>query len=382
MKYLYYMKLLVLIGLLFLIYNILHFKKTKKESFKNNKKMKLDYVLSAVNENQKYLFPLSYSIPLKFIKSINQVKKTRLFSPLIPVDKKTYIYKDEDSYNKNYSESYFSFTYRKGGYDCLRHYEILANNSIPFFIDINNIPNKTMTTFPKSIVKNAMKSLKNNSKKKYIFDRYIQQLNTYTINNLTCEKTAENFINLINKLNGKKSNKKILMINNNTINYSIMTLCYGLRKNLKNNFIDFPKLTPLYTKKHYNLHIEDDIYIDRNNIEYKIKDKFYDYIIFGSIGPDEPNYDKINKYESLARNSYKKTEIIYIFGGDRPFNIYIDNVFNDYLSNYLKKGVCFVRELDDNTEYYNNNTWHNYVDECGRESNKKIKKAYSIINKF
>ena len=27
---------------------------------------------------------------------------------------KTYIYKDEISYNKNYSDSYFSFTYKKG----------------------------------------------------------------------------------------------------------------------------------------------------------------------------------------------------------------------------------------------------------------------------
>lgn len=46
----------------------------------------------------------------------------------------------------------------------------------------------------------------------------------------------------------------------------------------------------------------------------------------------------------------------------------------------MQKGICFVRELDDNTEYYNDNTWTNYVTECQTEYNKKIKSAYSIIN--
>ena len=172
-----------------------------------------------------YLFPLSYSIPLKFVKNAKEIKKTRLFSPLIPGDTKTYIYKNEISYNKNYRESYFSFTFKKGGYDCLRHYEILANNSIPYYIDIDEIPNKTMTTFPKSIVKNAMKSLLNKDNVK-IFDKYIQELNEYTINNLTCEKTADNFIKLINNLNNKKSPKNVLMLSNAGFNYSMMTLAY------------------------------------------------------------------------------------------------------------------------------------------------------------
>ena len=100
---------------------------------------------------EKLIFPLSFSIPLKSIQNIDVNKKTRKFSPLIPGDNKTYIYKDELSYNENYSESFFAFTYKKGGYDCLRHYEILANNCIPYFIDIENIPNLTMHNFPKKL---------------------------------------------------------------------------------------------------------------------------------------------------------------------------------------------------------------------------------------
>ena len=328
------------------------------------------------------LYPLSYSIPLKCVNSLEQVKKTRLYSPLIPGDNKTYIYKDEDSYNKNYGDSYFSFTYKKGGYDCLRHYEILANNSIPYYIDIDEIPNKTMPTFPKSIIKNAIHSLINNPKDFTAFDKYIEELHNYTINNLTCEKSAENFIGLLNRLNGGNSDsntKKILMIANNNINYSMMTLAYGLRTMMGSNFVDFPKIVSLYNKCQYNLHIEDNISIDRSDIENKIKNKYYDYIIFGSIGPDEGT--SFDMFETMATAVYKKTEIIYVFGGDRPFNIIIPNVFNDYLKKYVRKGVCFVRELDDNTDYYHETTWSNYVDECVEKWNDNVKTAYSIMNK-
>lgn len=47
---------------------------------------------NVVSDNIEYLFPLSYSIPLKFVKNTKEIKKTRLFSPLIPGDTKTYIY--------------------------------------------------------------------------------------------------------------------------------------------------------------------------------------------------------------------------------------------------------------------------------------------------
>jgi len=240
-----------------------------------------------------------------------------------------------------------------------------------------------MQTFPKSIVKKAIESLKTNPTDVNTFKKYIEELNTYTINNLTSEKAAENFIGLINRLNGlnglnKYNNtQKILMITKNSMNYSMMTLAYGLRTTMGSNFVDFPKIDSLYNKCQFNLHIEDNIAIDRDNIEYKIKNKYYDYIIFGPVGPDEEV--TFDKFESIVHTVYKKTEIIYIFGGDRPFNISIKNIFNDYLQRYVNKGVCFVRELDDNTHYYHETTWDNYVTECVEKCNNNIKIAYSII---
>ena len=41
----------------------------------------------------------------------------------------------------------------KSGWDCLRHYEILASRCVPYFIDIEHLPQLTRTTLPKNELK-------------------------------------------------------------------------------------------------------------------------------------------------------------------------------------------------------------------------------------
>ena len=41
---------------------------------------------------------------------------------------------NESDYYKDYQRSYFAITCKKGGWDCLRHYEILANAVSPTFL--------------------------------------------------------------------------------------------------------------------------------------------------------------------------------------------------------------------------------------------------------
>ena len=48
-----------------------------------------------------------------------------------------------------YKKSIFALTYKKAGWDCLRHYEILMNGCIPLFLDIKNCPTNTLSTLPK-----------------------------------------------------------------------------------------------------------------------------------------------------------------------------------------------------------------------------------------
>ena len=49
------------------------------------------------------------------------------FAFLIPGRGETYIYQTEPEYYENYQRAYFALTCKKGGWDCMRHYEILAS---------------------------------------------------------------------------------------------------------------------------------------------------------------------------------------------------------------------------------------------------------------
>ena len=97
------------------------------------------------------IFPISFSMPPeKIVAAVPP--KTRMLAHIIPGDLSTYIYKTEEEYYKGYQDSYFGITGKKGGWDCMRHYEILANGCIPLFCNIWDIPKKTMANFPRELI--------------------------------------------------------------------------------------------------------------------------------------------------------------------------------------------------------------------------------------
>ncbi|CAE7782567.1 MOD1 [Symbiodinium sp. CCMP2456] len=87
----------------------------------------------------------------------NATQKTMMFSPIIPGNYSTYIYDTEDAYYEQYSKAFFGITSKKSGWDCMRHYEIIMSGSIPYFLNLDRIPAKTMTSFPKELISRAMK---------------------------------------------------------------------------------------------------------------------------------------------------------------------------------------------------------------------------------
>ena len=105
-------------------------------------------------KDQKNLLPIQFAIPKeKILREVN-TKPKNLLAPLIPGRLNTYIYNNEIDYYKMYQESIFALTYKKSGWDTLRHYEILMNGSLPIFLDIENCPVNTMKYFPKKDIIN------------------------------------------------------------------------------------------------------------------------------------------------------------------------------------------------------------------------------------
>jgi hypothetical protein len=95
--------------------------------------------------------PISFAIPEEKILT-GQADKTRSMAFIDPRDTCTYIYRNEADYYADYRRSLFGVTMKKSGWDCLRHYEIMANNCIPYFLDLRSCPVDTMVHLPKEVL--------------------------------------------------------------------------------------------------------------------------------------------------------------------------------------------------------------------------------------
>ena len=153
-----------------------------------------------------YHHPIQFAIPAnKVVKEIP--KKDRDFAFINPKDTSTYIYQSEEPYYKDYQRSYFGITCKKAGWDCMRHYEILANGCIPYFIDLDQCHPDTMAFLPKELILEAMHlpgvSYKTLSIDHEQFDhaRYqeiVTALLEHTRRYLTTEKMAQYLLDTMN----------------------------------------------------------------------------------------------------------------------------------------------------------------------------------------
>ena len=136
--------------------------------------------------------PINFCIPRELI--VKEVpKKEKDYATVIPGDKSTYIYTEEKPYFEDYQKSYFGVTCRKGGWDCLRHYEILMNGCIPFFPELEGCPANTMTRFPKELVLTANDKIKYGNDLSF-YEEYVSLLLEWTRKKLTTEEVAKSIL--------------------------------------------------------------------------------------------------------------------------------------------------------------------------------------------
>ena len=102
------------------------------------------------------IHPINFAMPAEKIGTVYR-EKTNYIAPMDPRNKTSYIYNQERPYYEQYAASLFGVTTKKNGWDCVRHYEIMANNCIPLFLDINDCPEHIMTTLPKEPIKESLK---------------------------------------------------------------------------------------------------------------------------------------------------------------------------------------------------------------------------------
>jgi hypothetical protein len=251
-------------------------------------------------------------------------------------------FKDENEYFQEYQRSLFGHTKKKAGWDCLRHYEILANGCIPYFENLDSIPPNTMVDFPKDLVRRGMQ-LDSLDREKY--EPIIRELLDYTRKNLTTEARARYIIEKLGKR--VEDIKSVLYISDSSYgDYLRCTVLHGFKKLFKERCVDLIRVTHIYDNypkeiRHqvwpssfsftFRIPEEYDLKCDRMNVAERIINHDFDLIIYGSV-------HRGTTALGLVLNHYKEDEIAFLCGEDEHHCEYIRNDIG-------KKYHLFVREL-------------------------------------
>lgn len=148
------------------------------------------------------VYPISFSIPKeKFVSNIKIINKTQHYGTVIPYKTETYIFDSEKKYYENYQKSWFGVTMKKAGWDCMRHYEIMANKCVPYFINLIKCPFYTLWNFPKNLILEAERMMSSGVGEDE-YKRLQEEIYNYAKTNLTTEVVVKYIFAKINSKYG------------------------------------------------------------------------------------------------------------------------------------------------------------------------------------
>jgi hypothetical protein len=150
------------------------------------------YFKRELQNNHSNLLPITFAFPTDKLSQPNKTK-TQEYATCIPGQPETYIFKEEKPYYEDYQKSFYGVTIKKAGWDCMRHYEILGNYCMPYFIGLEDCPKDTLANFPKELLLEARELAYNFDNQKYF--NILDEVFEYTKNNLTTKNLAKYIIN-------------------------------------------------------------------------------------------------------------------------------------------------------------------------------------------
>jgi hypothetical protein len=301
-------------------------------------------------------------------------KKKYVISPLIPGDKSNYLFGagEEAKYYDMYRQSMFAITQKKGGWDCLRHYEIISAGCIPIFEDLEKCPEDTLISFPKSILKEAYRALlpwRNTEEQRSLYPMYARRLFEYAKSNCSATANVVRFLGDMSYLfsnNYPNNNAKILMLSGHLgVNYTRELNWIGIKRwasNVGAVAVEYPPLEFLYddfpesrlSKLYGNgftytrrLSSQTRVEMREEELIQSIRQKKWDIIIYGKVGPDEMAEGSIPNlpFWSHVFKRYSRDEIVFWYGGDGMQDMTYANRYSDHLVRHCQYARCFVREL-------------------------------------
>ena len=325
------------------------------------------------------VYSLSYGIPDECM--VSEIpKKKRFLAPYIPGSKYTFGVGQEEEYYQMYRDSMFAITQKKGGWDCLRHYEIMANGCMPIFMGLDKCPEATLHGFPKELVKGAMDKLSVWDEKGY--EEYMGRMMNHIRGYLSCSALAIRFLRVMGDKSGKKIRKVLMLCGHSGVNYSRELLWIGLKRMLDCRWdgtgeryeefaVDYPRMSFLYNDFPlercgelygngftYSRRIDartkvgswgggENVWTDER-IRESILSKEWDVVLYGKVGPDELEGGSIESMPFWGEVSgcYGPNEIAFLYGGDECQDMTTANRYSAHLLRHVAHGICFVREIN------------------------------------
>jgi hypothetical protein len=321
------------------------------------------------------VFSLSYGIPDECI--VSEVpKKTRYLAPYIPGAQYQFTHTEEAKYHQMYRDSMFAMTQKKGGWDCLRHYEILANGCMPIFMGLEKCPKSTLVGFPKELVLGAMDVLGPWDEKGY--EDYMGRVLAHVRSHVSCSALAARFLRIMGEKIGVGAPvRKVLMLCGHPgVNYSRELLWIGLKRVLDAAVgeggagvsgecaVEYPRMEFLYDD--FPLEGASGIYgkgftysrrVDsalkkgeewnEDRIRASILAKEWDVVLYGKVGPDESEGGSMETmpFWGEVSGAYGPNEIAFLYGGDECQDMTTMNRYSAHLMRHVGHGICFVREI-------------------------------------
>jgi len=146
------------------------------------------YFKRELQESHPNLLPITFGIPTCKLSEPNK-NKIQEYATCLPGQPETYIFKTEQPYYEDYQKSYYGVTMKKAGWDCMRHYEILGNYCIPYFIGLEDCPKDTLANLPKGLLLEGRELANNFDEQKYF--TILDEMFNYTKENLTTKNLAQ-----------------------------------------------------------------------------------------------------------------------------------------------------------------------------------------------
>lgn len=311
-----------------------------------------------------------YSLPISIVDDavVSDVpEKKQLFAEVIPGKAVTYRFgaEDEEEYHNMYRVARFAFTCKKGGWDCLRHYEILANGCIPLFEGGEHCPSHTMTSFPKELAAEACSQLlpwRDSYEERY--KDYVRRLLDHTRMHCTSSATAHRFLAAF-----ADRPRRVLMIRTQPDpNYLREFLWIGLKRvieadggtavcfpDIPYHFSDFDRADAqrlhgfgyCYTRRLERNPADAALVSDEAKLRELLAERYFDAVIFGKVGPDEGSTGTLPNlplWDAVSRH-YGADRIAFLYGGDGCQDLRSANRYSQHLLYHAQFAKCFVREL-------------------------------------